>query len=90
MNVQSKFNVQFITLLYRIPVSMVYITVDNNSVQFKEFSSPNIDFINRLFTTEVEFKDWDHIKREFQLTDNNLYYKFTTYFTHNSKKRNKY
>ena len=65
MNVQSKFNVQFIILLYRIPVSMVYITVDNNSVQFKEFSSPNIDFINRLFTSEVEFKDWDHIKREF-------------------------
>ena len=65
MNVQSKFNVQFIILLYRIPVSMVYIAVDNNSVQFKEFSSQNIDFINWLFTSEVEFKDWDHIKREF-------------------------
>ena len=53
-----------------------YITIDNNSVQFKEFSSHNINFINQLFTSEGEFKDWNHIKREFQLT-NNLYYKFT-------------
>ena len=48
-----------------------YITVDNNSVHFKEFSSHNINFINQL-----EFKDWNHIRREFQLT-NDLYYKFT-------------
>ena len=53
-----------------------YITIDNNSVHFKEFSSHNINFINQLFTSEGEFKDWNHIKREFQLT-NNLYYKFT-------------
>ena len=52
-----------------------YITIDNNSVHFKEFSSHNINFINQLFTSEGEFKDWNHIKREFQLT-NNLYYKF--------------
>ena len=53
-----------------------YITIDNNSVHFKEFSSHNINLINELFTSEGEFKDWNHIKREFQLT-NNLYYKFT-------------
>ena len=53
-----------------------YITTDNNSVHFKEFSSHNINFINQLFTSEGEFKDWNHIKREFQVT-NNLYYKFT-------------
>ena len=38
--------------------------------------SHNINFINQLFTSEGEFKDWNHIKREFQLT-NYLYYKFT-------------
>ena len=32
--------------------------------------------MNQLFTSAGEFKDWNHIKREFQLTDN-LYYKFT-------------
>ena len=53
-----------------------YITVDNNSVHFKEFSSRNINFINQLFTSKGEFKDWNQNKREFQLTDN-LYYKFT-------------
>ena len=53
-----------------------YITIDNNSVHFKEFSSHNINFINKLFTSEGEFEDWNHIKREFQHA-NNLYYKFT-------------
>ena len=43
---------------------------------FEEFSSHNINFINQLFTSEGEFKDWNHIKREFQVNDN-LYYKFT-------------
>ena len=38
--------------------------------------SDNINFINQLFTSEEELKDWNHIKREFQLT-NNLYSKFT-------------
>ena len=52
-----------------------YITIDTNSVHFKEFSSHNINFINQLFTSEGEFKNWNHIKREFQYT-NNLYYKF--------------
>ena len=52
-----------------------YRTIHNNSVHFKEFSSHNINFINQLFTSEGEFKDWNHIKRAFQLTDN-LYYKF--------------
>ena len=51
-------------------------TTDNNSVHFNEFSSHNINFINQLFTSEGEFKDWNHIRREFQLI-NNLYYKFT-------------
>ena len=52
-----------------------YITIDNNSVHYKEFSSHNINFINQLFTCQGELKDWNHIKREFQLTKN-LYYKF--------------
>ena len=30
----------------------------------------------QLFTSEGKLKDWNRIKREFQLTDN-LYYKFT-------------
>ena len=42
-----------------------YITIDNNSVHFKEFSSHIINFINQLFTSEGELKDWNHIKREF-------------------------
>ena len=51
---------------YRIPISMVwnYITIDNNSAHFREFPSHNIiNFINQLFTSEWEFKDWNHIKR---------------------------
>ena len=44
-----------------------YIIIDNNSIHFKEFSSHNINFINQLFTPEGQFKDWNHIKREFQL-----------------------
>ena len=32
-----------------------YTTVDNNSVQFKEFSSHNINFINQLLISEGEF-----------------------------------
>ena len=51
------------------------VIIDNNYVHIEEFSSHNINFINHLFTSEGEFKDWNHIKREFQLT-NNLYYKF--------------
>ena len=53
-----------------------YATIDHNSVHFKNFSSHNINFINQLFTSEGEFKDWNHIKREFQ-PSNNVYYKFT-------------
>ena len=53
-----------------------YITIHNNSVHFKEFSSQNINFINHLFTSEGEFKEWNQIKRKFQLAYN-LYYKFT-------------
>ena len=53
-----------------------YITIDNNSAHFKEFLSHHINFINHLFTSERKRKDWNHIEREFQLT-NNLYYKFT-------------
>ena len=53
-----------------------YITIDNNYVQFKEIPSHNINSVNQLFTSEAEFKDWNHIKREFWITDN-LYYKFT-------------
>ena len=34
-----------------------YITIDNNSVHFTEFSSHDINFINQLFTSEGEFKD---------------------------------
>ena len=45
-------------------------------MHFEELSSHNINFINQLFTSEGEFKGWNHIKREFQVTDN-LYYKFT-------------
>ena len=52
-----------------------YIAIDQNYVHFKEFSSHNIKFTNQLFTYERELEDWNHIKREFQLT-NNLYYKF--------------
>ena len=47
-----------------------YITIDNNSVYFY-----NINFFNHLRTSEIELKDWNHIKREFQL-NYNLYYKF--------------
>ena len=47
-----------------------HITIHSNSVHFKEFSSYNINFINQSFTSEGEFKYWNHIKREFQLTDN--------------------
>ena len=39
-----------------------YVTTDNKSVHFKEFSSHNINFINQLFISEAEFKDWNHIK----------------------------
>ena len=46
-----------------------YITTDNNSVHFKEFSSHIINFINQLFTSEVKFKYWNHIKKEFQVPD---------------------
>ena len=42
-----------------------YITIDNNYVQFKEIPSHNINSVNQLFTSEAEFKDWNHIKREF-------------------------
>ena len=52
------------------------ITIDINSVHFKEFSNHNINHINQLFTSEGQVKDWNHNKREFQLI-NNLYYKFT-------------
>ena len=38
--------------------------------------SHNINFINHLWTSDREFKDWNHIKREFQF-NYNLYYKFT-------------
>ena len=38
--------------------------------------SHNINFINHLRTSEIELKDWNHIKREFKLKYN-LYYKFT-------------
>ena len=41
------------------------ITTDSNSVHFKEFSSHSINFINQLFTSEGESKDWNHIKKEF-------------------------
>ena len=44
-----------------------YIIIDNNSIHFKEFSSHNINFINQFFTPEGQFKDWNHIKGEFQL-----------------------
>ena len=40
-----------------------YITNDNNSVHFKEFSRHNINFINQLFSFVGEFKDWNHCKR---------------------------
>ena len=53
-----------------------YITIDNNSVHFKEFSSHNINFINQLFTSEGEFKNWNPVRREFQLTYS-LSYKVT-------------
>ena len=53
-----------------------YIIMDNNFVYFKQLSSHNCHFINQLNTSEGEFKDWNHIKREFQLT-NSLHYKFT-------------
>ena len=53
-----------------------HITIDNNSVHFKEFSSYNINLVKPLFTSGRKFKDWNSIKKEFQLTDN-LYYKFT-------------
>ena len=46
-----------------------YITTDNNSVHFKEFSSHIINFINQLFTSEVKFKYWNHINKEFQVPD---------------------
>ena len=39
--------------------------IANNSFNFKEFSSDNINFINQLFIFDGEFKDWNHIKREF-------------------------
>ena len=35
-----------------------------------------LTLINQLLTSEWELKDWNHIKRKFQLTDD-LYYKFT-------------
>ena len=44
--------------------------IGNNSVHFKEFSSHNINFINGLFTSEGEFKDWNQTKKEFQLPHN--------------------
>ena len=53
-----------------------YITIDSNSVHFKEFSSHNINSINQLFTSERKFKDWIQVKIEFQLAGN-FYYKFT-------------
>ena len=53
-----------------------YITINNNSVHFKEFSSHNINFINQLFTSEGEFKNWNPVRREFQLTYS-LSYKVT-------------
>ena len=61
----------FVQQLYRN-----YITTDNNSVHFKEFLSDSINIINLFFTSQGELKDWNHIRREFQLT-NNLHYKFT-------------
>ena len=38
--------------------------------------SHNINFIDQLFTSEGEFKDWNHVKREYQLT-NDLYHELT-------------
>ena len=64
-----------------------YITIDNNSVPFKEFSSHNINFINQLFTSEGEFYDWNHIERKFQLNDN-LCYKYTNFEADTKRKQN--
>ena len=53
-----------------------YSTIDDNSVHNSDTNSfHNINFIDQLFLSDGEHKDWNHIKREFQLTDN-LYYKF--------------
>ena len=46
------------------------------SVHFTDLMNHDINFINQLFTSEGQREDWNHIKREFQLT-NNLCYKFT-------------
>ena len=35
-----------------------HITIDDNSVYFKEFPSDNINFINKLLISELEFQDW--------------------------------
>ena len=59
-----------------ISLTFLVITTDNNSVHFKEFSSHNINFINQLFTSEGEFKNWNPVRREFQLTYS-LSYKVT-------------
>ena len=48
-----------LTLSYN-PIWISIIT-DNNSVHFEEFSSHNNKFNNNLFTSEGEFKDWNHI-----------------------------
>ena len=66
-----------------------YITIDNNSVHHKEFLSYNIKFTNHVFTSEEEFKDWNHIKREFQLTNNLCLRKFHTQFLKCGKKYQK-
>ena len=62
--------------------------MDKNSVHYKEFLSHNIKFMNQLFTSEGECKDWNHIKKEFQITNNlhklhNLLQIYTN-FTRNS------
>ena len=44
---------------------IVYIKIDESSVHLKEFSSHSINFINQLFTSDGEFKDWNHTIREF-------------------------
>ena len=47
-----------------------FITIDRNSVHFKELLSQYIKFINQLFTSDGGFKDKNHLS-------DNLYYKFT-------------
>lgn len=47
-----------------------FITIDRNSVHFKELMSQYIKFISQLLTSDGEFKDKNHLS-------DNSYYKFT-------------